>query len=146
MSFVIGRLTLSNYTQWIFIGWGLWGIMYVGLGMSPYLAIALLFAFLAGASEALIDLPMVNLIQKSAPSNMLGRLFSMWSTVAFLGESLSAIICGLLIDSIGAVSTYGVLGSALVILAIVGLILTRNASSEMMMKTDDQVTSGGSFP
>lgn len=128
-SLVLGHVKIRRYAVAIFVGWALWGVFYALLGASSIYALALAFAFLAGASEALIDVPLVLLIQTTVTRDRMGKVFSMWSTIAFIGEAASALVAGVAVGTLGAQHAYVAAGACLVGLALVGLFLTRNAQS-----------------
>ena len=52
------------------------------------------------------------------PDEKLGKVFSMWSTIAFVGESVSAILAGAVIGLVGAI--YGMVFAGLVLIAVGG--------------------------
>lgn len=121
----LGHLEIRRYTRVIFGGWGLWGLFYIGIGAAPTFTLAVIAAFLAGASEAAIDVPMVLLIQATVPRQRLGKVFSMWSTVAFAGEAGGSLVAGILVGMIGPAQGYAAAGVGLVLFALMGASLTR---------------------
>ena len=140
-SLALGHATLRRPEVAIFWGWALWGVFYALLGLSPVFGWAVAFAFLAGVSEAFIDVPLVLLIQTRVARERMGKVFSMWSTVAFIGESGSALIAGLVVGAIGPSQAYVAAGAGLVMVAMAGLFLTRrrtgaNPMSAAPMRTE----------
>jgi MFS transporter, DHA3 family, macrolide efflux protein len=129
-SLVIGKVTIKKYARFIFVGWALWGVFFLLLSVSSNYYLAIVFAFLAGASEALIDMPQVFLLQNFVPNDRLGKVFSMQSTAAFIGESGSSMFAGALINSFGAVIGFAIGSCLLILVGLVGLVLTW--SSEKM--------------
>lgn len=125
----VGLLKIDRHALVIFTGWALWGLFYALIGISPWFGLALAFAFLAGAAEALIDVPLVLLIQTSVARERMGKVFSMWSTVAFIGDAASALFAGFAVGLLGPQHAYVTAGACLIGLAIVGLVLTRAMST-----------------
>jgi MFS family permease len=121
----IGHLKMHRHALAIFTGWALWGLFYALVGISPWFALALAFAFMAGAAEALIDVPLVMLIQTTVARERMGKVFSMWSTTAFIGDAASALFAGFVVGLLGPQHAYVVAGACLVGLAALGLALTR---------------------
>ncbi|MCE7794513.1 MFS transporter [Salipaludibacillus sp. CUR1] len=121
----LGKIKMKSYTQYIYTGWALWGSAIALVGLSPWLALALIFALIAGIAEAMNDLPMVLMIQRFTPENRLGKVFSVWSTVAFVGESGSSLLAGMIIGMAGPHVAFVVLWFALVLIGLAGFILTR---------------------
>lgn len=131
-SLFLGHVKIKAFAKMIFTGWALWGIFYALVGASPTFWLAIAFATLAGASEALSDVPLVLLIQTSVPRDRMGKVFSMWSTFAFIGEAGSALLAGIVVTAFGPVYAYFAAGAGLVIVALIGLYLTRSPSPEMI--------------
>ncbi|SER58830.1 MFS transporter [Salipaludibacillus aurantiacus] len=123
----LGKIKMKSYTHYIYTGWALWGSAIALVGLSPWLALALIFALIAGIAEAMNDLPMVLMIQRFTPENRLGKVFSVWSTVAFVGESGSSLLAGMIIGMAGLHAAFVVLWLSLVLIGLAGFILTREA-------------------
>src|SRR6185295_484644 len=96
----IGRFRIQALGTAIFLGWICWGAFFGLLGLSTWLPLALLLAALAGVAESVIDLLMVVLFQQSIPQEQLGKVFSFWSTVANMGDSLSGLLIGVLLGTL----------------------------------------------
>jgi len=111
-SFIIGKLSIRSFEKFIFLGWAMWGLSFVIVGISELFVVAAVFGFLAGISEAVIDVPQVLLIQHHVTNERLGKVFSMWSTIAFIGESGSSLLAGLLIGILGEQMSF-IIGSVL---------------------------------
>jgi MFS family permease len=122
---LIGTLKLKKLSMWISIGWALWGFFYTLIGFSPTVSIAIVLAAFAGVSEAIIDVPQILLIQTKVDRNQQGKVFSMWSTVAYIGESLSALLVGQFAGVIGYQQSYVYGGVAVILLGFFGLFISR---------------------
>lgn len=124
MTLLIGKFKISKYARFIFTGWALWGVFYFLIGSTDTFYMAVSFGFLAGAAESLIDMPQILLVQNSVPKERLGKVFSMQSTTAFIGESGSSLLAGAMIGWMGAADSYKVAGVGLVLCGVIGLVLT----------------------
>lgn len=128
-SLVLGRMRFAAPSRYIFTGWALWGGFFAALGLTGDIRIALFLAFMVGAAEAVTDIPLVVLIQRRTPGYRMGKVFSMWSTVAFIGESLSALLIGALIQQTTTPAAFLICGAGTLALAIFGLVASRSARS-----------------
>ena len=60
----------------------------------------------------------------------------MWSTIAFVGESGSALVSGFVVGALGAGPSYGAAGAGLVLIALLGMFLTRTTSTAVAAKAE----------
>ncbi len=119
-AYFLGKITIKSFLPYISWGWIVWGVSFVLVGISPWYLLSFVFALIAGIAEAFNDLPMVLMIQKVTPDDKLGKVFSIWSTASFIGESGSSILAGVVIASLGLFFAFIATGF---ILAAIGLIL-----------------------
>jgi len=138
---VIGKVRSQRKGILIFIGWMLWGAFFALLGLSQWLPLALIFALLAGSAEAEIDVLMVALLKSSVPQERLGKVFSFWSTIAFVGDSFSGLLIGYFIALVTAIPVFVGGGLAAVVIGLFGLLQVTKDTS----KTDatDQTENRG---
>ncbi|MBU9711929.1 MFS transporter [Evansella tamaricis] len=132
---VLGKFSITSYTRLIFTGWAVWGASMALIGLMDVFYAALFFAILAGIAESLNDLPMVLMIQQMTPEHHLGKVFSAWSTVAFVGESGSSILVGVMISFIGLTSSFILTAVVIISISIVGFMLIRKVKKEEVIKT-----------
>lgn len=123
---VVGRLKIQRYTVWMFGGWVAWGGFFAVLGLSGHLWLAVAVAALAGAAEAVTDVSITALLQKSVSPDRLGKVFSMWSLLAATGDSASALIIGQSLKRFQTVAVFVVSGLAAAAVGIFGWFVTRN--------------------
>jgi len=123
-SLVLGSMKISRCSVVIFSGWALWGLCCLFMGASPLFALALSFAFMAGAAEAMNDVPMVLLIQSMVPRERMGKVFSLWTTIIFVAQASSGVVVGAMIGNLGAASACGAAGATLMLIAVVGFLAT----------------------
>ncbi len=118
-SLVLGRDDIQRLSLCMTVGWVVWGLSFAALAVSPF-GLALFFALLAGIADAMVSVPVVLMIQTRVHENQIGKVFSIWSTSAFLGESGSALLMGGLIQRLGAEATFGWAGLMLASLSLGG--------------------------
>lgn len=123
-SLVLGRKDMHKPVLCMALGWALWGVTFAALAVSPFV-FALVFALIAGVADAMVSVPMVLMIQTRVREDLIGKVFSIWSTSAFLGESGSALIMGGLIQGIGVVAAFVWSGLLLAVIALGGLFLSQ---------------------
>lgn len=121
---IIGKVEIKSYSRYIFISCILWGLGLMFIGISPFFYAACAFALLTGMMEAFIDLPMVLMIQKSVPDEKIGKVYSTLSTIAFIGESGSSLIAGLLIGFAGTGAGFMLAAGGIAAVCGIGLFLT----------------------
>ncbi len=103
----------------IFVSWIGYGIFLMLLPLTGWLPLAIAFTMLAGGVGAFVDVLMVVLIQRHTPREAIGRIFSLWSTVANISESASSPLIGLLFGFFGLVPVFV---SCSLFTALVGLL------------------------
>ena len=74
----------------------------------------------------MVSIPMVLMIQTRVREDQIGKVFSIWSTSAFLGESGSALLMGGLIQRLGAGATFGWAGLVLACVSLGGWALSHS--------------------
>ena len=111
-SIFLGFKKFDNSPALIFTGWIIWGISYSIIGLTPSIYVSLAFALCVGVAQSLVDIPFVAHVQRKVDKEELGRVFSIWSTMAYIGESASNSFVGLLMISFSASATF-VLGGIL---------------------------------
>jgi ENTS family enterobactin (siderophore) exporter len=107
---------------------------------------AVVLAGLAGFGSAPGDVMMTSLIQRLTPPHMLGKVFSFWSTLAFVGDSGSGLLTGLLMAQFSPVAVF--VGASMTALAVgvFGLVqVLRGAAPPSFVRrpTHPSLTSGG---
>jgi MFS family permease len=117
----IGHRTLTHPARIGFYGWALWGVLFTIVGLATSLSVALISAFGVGIAEAMVNIPVNVLIQTRSPPTRLGKVFSLWSTIGFAGEALSAGATGLLIAHSSIAVAFALCGGATIIMASAGL-------------------------
>lgn len=132
---ILGKIKIKAFSNYIYTGWFLWGTSILVIGISSSFYIAVIFAIILGIAESLNDIPMVLMIQKQVPNDKIGKVFSMWSTVAFVGESGSNVLAGAVIGMIGAIYGTVFAGVILVTTGILGFVLIEYVYKYRQMET-----------
>lgn len=137
-AFILGKMNIKNYSKIIFSGWMIWGITLGWIGLTDWFYLAVALAIVNGISESMNDLPMVLMIQRLVPDDKLGKVFSMWSTTAFIGESGSSILCGFVIGWAGLNTSFFLVALALTLIGALGFFLVGHVSDETSTATMQQ--------
>ena len=116
---LVGRRRLAPP---IAIGVLLFGMAFVVIALWPSTAVALLLLGVSGAGRVLLDVSCRSLLQRTTPSEVLGRVFGLLEGVAMAGLALGALLIPLLI-SLGG-SKAALIGAGL-LLPVLALLLTR---------------------
>ncbi|MFD1176416.1 MFS transporter [Paenibacillus puldeungensis] len=128
-AFILGKITMpSSYARLIMAACMLWGLGLMGIGLSPNLYLAGVFALLTGVMEAFIDLPMVLMIQKYTPEQKLGQVFSFFSTVAFIGEAGAGLLAAFMMEWAGMVNSFMMVAGCIILVCGAALLWMRKSS------------------
>jgi DHA3 family macrolide efflux protein-like MFS transporter len=119
---LIGRLRTRRYAPLIFAGWVLWGTFFGLLGVSPFLAVAVGLAVLAGVAESVVTVLMVSLLQSTMPADRLGKVFALWSVLCSAGESSGSLLVGYLLDVVPTTTVFVASGLATIAVGLLGLL------------------------
>lgn len=133
-SLVLGRDDIKRLTLCMTVGWIVWGLSFAAFAVSPF-HLALVFALFAGVADAMVSVPVVLMIQTRVREDQIGKVFSIWSTSAFLGESGSALLMGGLIQRMGAGAAFGWAGLLLAGVSLVGWALSQSKRTGSETKT-----------
>jgi len=99
-------------------GWFLTAAGTLATGLAPAIAAAVVAQGIGGIGNGVGNVGGDTLIQRSVPSAMLGRVFGLVKTAAFLGSGLAYAIGGVLVDQMSpravfVVASAGVLGASI---------------------------------
>jgi MFS transporter, DHA3 family, macrolide efflux protein len=133
---LVGRMRTSRYGFWVFVGWAAYGALFVALGLTPWLAVSLGIAALIGGAGAVIDVLMTSLIQSTIPGEQMGKVFSFWSTLANVGESISGPLVGYFMSVISVVPVFVATSALTMLVGCVGVGLVARASSPSPSATE----------
>ncbi|CAH1197232.1 MFS transporter [Paenibacillus sp. JJ-223] len=127
----------SHYSRFIMINCILWGLGLMGVGLSPNLYLACLFALFTGITEAFIDLPMVLMIQKFTPEDKIGKVFSFLSTIAFIGEAGSSILVAFVMGVSGTHASFIIIACSIIVICCTSLFLMERRKIDNRISTKD---------
>lgn len=75
-------------------------LAFLFIGVAPNIIMVLIFAFISGFFISFINIPCITVLQKVAPSDMLGRVFSVLGTLTETACVMSMAVIGLLAEII----------------------------------------------
>ena len=98
------------------------GLAVFGLGLmllaaSNAFAVALVLFAVMGVGSTLIDVTGTTLLQRSAPENVVGRVFGVLGTVMLAAVATGALVTPLLVSTLGPRTTFVAIGALLPVLA-----------------------------
>jgi MFS family permease len=121
---VVGKIRTARPTRIIFAGWALWGVAFAVLGFTGSPLVAALLAIVAGVAESAATVFTTALVQAAIPVDQLGKVFSLWSLLCSIGESLSGLVVGLGLGRVQPAIVFLASGAATVLVGVAGLALT----------------------
>lgn len=100
------------------LGIVLWGIPIVAIGVWPNAATALILLGVVGLGNTVVDVSSDTLLQRSVPSDVLGRVFAVFRSLMFATTALGAITTPLLVSAFGGRAALICVGAVLPVLAV----------------------------
>jgi ENTS family enterobactin (siderophore) exporter len=85
----------------VIVAASLWGAAMVGLALSPWLALGLVFLALSGASDLVSEVLRTGLLQNHTPDRLRGRVTSLWLAQATVSPALGNLQAGALAGPLG---------------------------------------------
>lgn len=114
---LVGRKRLASDFG---IGILLWGAPFALIGIWPNFAVALVALGVIGIGNTLVDVAGLTLLQRTAPPDVIGRVFGVLEMLLVATIGLGAAVTPILIDAIGIRWTLVVAGALLPTLAALG--------------------------
>lgn len=125
-SIILGTLKSFNPIIVFNIGITLWGSGLLIMGLSPTIFVIYLAAIIIGIGQASEGLARIVIIQKHAPSNMLGKMFSISSSINYTSDTLSLMVIGSVLPLLSTTSIFLVGGGVIVLIGLMGINSLRN--------------------
>ncbi|MEU5152830.1 MFS transporter [Glycomyces sp. NPDC021274] len=85
----------------VVIAASVWGAAMVGLALSPWLALGLVFLAISGASDLVSEVLRTGLLQNHTPDRLRGRVTSLWLAQATVSPALGNLQAGALAGPLG---------------------------------------------
>ena len=84
------------------VGLLLWGLPLALIGATSEIAVVIALLVLIGVGNTLVDVSGITLMQRSAPDEVLGRVFGAFEALAVLSMGLGSLLAPLLVATVGA--------------------------------------------
>lgn len=101
-------------------GFGMYGLVLVGLALAPTLQAAFVLFFLAGVANAIFLIPNITIYQEHTPAEVRGRVFSTRYALLNLVWLPVMVASGALAESLSTPFLIGVAGAFTLVVALVG--------------------------
>jgi MFS family permease len=152
VSLGVGRLKALSATTGVFIAGLLVQVVgHLGLGLSPWLAIAAVMALIMGVGNGLESVVGSTLLQEAAPAEHVGTVVAAVVSASFIADGVGSLIGGRLVDALGprlvfAIAALLMAGCATYVTAVTRAAVTQPAATGPAVTgtgTDTSVASGG---
>ncbi len=107
-------------TTLFILGWVLTGLGGLFTGLAPVALAAFGVQALAGIGNGIDNVAVDTLVQQNVEKPMLGRVFGLTSTAAFLGSAAAYAVGGLLLEAITPRSVFLIAGAGSLLAALIG--------------------------
>ena len=104
---LVGRGALA---RWLGLGVALWGAPLLGIGLLPYLGVAIVMLVVVGVGNALVDVGAFTLPARLADDAVLARVFAAFEGIITLGVAAGALATPALIGALGVRGALVVIG------------------------------------
>lgn len=119
-SIILGTLKKLDPIIIFKIGIVLWGIGLLVIGLSPSIFVIYMATILIGIGQANEGLARIVIIQEEVPSNMLGKMFSISSSINYTSDTLSLGAISSVLAFFSTASVFGFGGGAILIIGLLG--------------------------
>ncbi len=120
---LVGTLATRRLGSLVVLGLGLMGVGLAGLGLDPPLWLGVACTALTGLGNMLFLVPSVTIVQRVTPASLLGRIFSLRSTLLFTALLIANGVGGWLGDYLGATAAFLTVGSLLVLATVAAMLV-----------------------
>jgi hypothetical protein len=98
---VLGRLAIGRHGRDLTVGLLLWGVPLLLLAALPHVGAALVLLALVGVGVTLVDVSAVTLLQRAAPTELLGQALGVVQALFVASLGLGTLLAPILIHAIG---------------------------------------------
>ncbi|AMW98900.1 MFS transporter [Rummeliibacillus stabekisii] len=119
-SIMLGTLKKLNPLKIFNIGIILWGSGLLVIGLSPSIFMIYLATILIGVGQASEGLGRIVLIQKQVPNNMLGKVFSISSSINYTSDTVSLGIMSSVLAILSTTSVFWAGGGIILTMGLIG--------------------------
>ena len=110
----------------------LWAAPLLLIVAAPTLAATAAAFFTIGLANSLVDVNAYTIIQRVAPTEVMGRVFGALESVLTGGMAIGALLMPVLINTVGLRAGLAVIGGAVAVLAIAGLPVLRRLDTTVL--------------
>ena len=131
-SILLGLFKRLNPIYSFNIGVFLWGLGLLVIGIFPSITIIYIAMVLIGIGQASEGLARIIILQDQVPSNMLGKIFSMSSTINYLSDTISL---GAISSVLGVFATSSIFsggGCIILVIGMAGMVSLKNHSNKKL--------------
>jgi predicted MFS family arabinose efflux permease len=104
------------------VGVALWGAPMALVGLATHPVVVVVAALAVGVANAMTDVGSYTLVARLVPASVLGSALGAFASVHVIGSALGAWGAGLLVPALGITGMLVVVGVAVVVVALVGLL------------------------
>lgn len=110
----------------MYLAWAAYGALLVSFGLALPLSVALGVGLVLGFVGAVADVMFATIVQTAMPSRHISKSFALFSTMANVGEALSAPLLAAMLSGFGMMAAFSVGGGLAVMVGLFGLWATRS--------------------
>ncbi len=95
---ILGNMKAGKPKQIIFIGYLIWGLGFLTIGLAPNLSIGMLGAALGAIGSPLVNVTIATNIQAKMPASQIGKVFALRLQVAYAGIGIGLALAAYLFE------------------------------------------------
>ena len=113
----------------------LWAAPLLLIAAAPSVATALAAMFLIGLANSIVDVNVYTIIQRVAPTEVMGRVFGAFESLLTLGMAAGALVMPLLIEWVGIRAGLVIVGGSVTVIGFAGLSGLRRIDDTVLAPT-----------
>lgn len=122
---IIGGFVIRAKGTAACLGWALLEFFRAFLGLIPIWGLGAGLLFCTGGMSALTDVPAVSLLQERAPEEQLGRVLSLWRSLAYASIAVAASVVGGLLAVLPVAAVFLLCGFLTCVGGVLGAVVCR---------------------